>query len=93
VPVIDGGKARVTVPSGAQTGQRFRLKQKGMRALRGQSRGDMYVEIEVETPVNLTRRQKDLLREFEDEGKGHATSPQSDGFFSKVREFWDDLTE
>jgi molecular chaperone DnaJ len=41
----------------------------------------------------LTRRQKDLLREFEDEGKGHATSPQSDGFFSKVREFWDDLTE
>lgn len=93
VPVIDGGKARVTVPSGAQTGQRFRLKQKGMRALRGQSRGDMYVEIEVETPVNLTRRQKDLLREFEDEGKGHATSPQSEGFFSRVREFWDDLTE
>ena len=92
VPVIDGGKARVTVPPGAQTGQRFRLKHKGMCGLRGSSRGDMYVEMEVETPVNLTRRQKDLLREFESEGKGRATSPQSEGFFSKVREFWDDLT-
>ena len=93
VPVIDGGKARVTVPAGAQTGQRFRLKHKGMCGLRGSSRGDMYVEMEVETPVNLTRRQKDLLREFESEGEGRATSPQSEGFFSKVREFWDDLTE
>jgi molecular chaperone DnaJ len=53
----------------------------------------MYVEMEVETPVNLTRRQKELLREFEEEGQGRATSPQSEGFFSKVREFWDDLTE
>jgi molecular chaperone DnaJ len=93
VPVIDGGKARVTVPAGAQTGQRFRLRNKGMASLRGSSRGDMYVEMEVETPVNLTRRQKELLREFEEEGQGRATSPQSEGFFSKVREFWDDLTE
>lgn len=93
VPVIDGGKAKVTVPAGAQTGQRFRLRNKGMSSLRGGSRGDMYVEMEVETPVNLTRRQKDILREFEEEGQGRGTSPQSEGFFSKVREFWDDLTE
>ncbi|HMB77829.1 MAG TPA: molecular chaperone DnaJ, partial [Kiloniellaceae bacterium] len=71
----------------------FRLRNKGMTSLRGGSRGDMYVEMEVETPVNLTRRQKELLREFEDEGQGRGTSPQSEGFFSKVREFWDDLTE
>ncbi len=93
VPSIDGGKARVSIPSGAQTGQRFRLKSKGMSVLNAKTRGDMYVEVGVETPVNLTKRQKELLDEFEKEGKGKKTSPESEGFFSRVKEFWEDLTE
>ncbi|MCH7796581.1 MAG: molecular chaperone DnaJ, partial [Proteobacteria bacterium] len=66
---------------------------KGMRILRSIARGDMYVEVTVETPVNLTKRQKDLLEEFETAGKGRRTSPESEGFFARVKEFWDDLTE
>jgi molecular chaperone DnaJ len=93
VPNIDGTRARVSVPPGTQTGSQFRLRGKGMSVLRSNSRGDMYVEMQVETPVNLTKRQKELLKEFEQAGKGHDTSPEADGFFSKVKEFWDDLTE
>ena len=93
VPSIDGGKARVSIPGGAQTGQRFRLRSKGMTVLNAKTRGDMYVEVGVETPVNLTKRQKELLEEFEKEGKGKKTSPESEGFFSRVKEFWEDLTE
>jgi len=93
VPAIDGGRAKVTVSPGAQNGQQYRLKGKGMRVLRSQARGDMYVEIAVETPVNLTKEQKELLREFETEGKGKKTSPQSEGFFTRVKEFWGDLTD
>jgi molecular chaperone DnaJ len=93
VPAIDGGRAKVTVSPGAQSGQQYRLKGKGMRVLRSQARGDMYVEIAVETPVNLTKEQKELLREFETEGKGKKTSPQSEGFFTRVKEFWGDLTD
>ncbi|WP_420418708.1 molecular chaperone DnaJ [Pacificispira sp.] len=93
VPTIDGGRAKVKVPDGTQTGQRFRLRGKGMPVLRSESRGDMYIELAVETPVNLTKRQKELLKEFRDEGKGKNTSPETDGFFAKVKEFWDDLTE
>lgn len=90
IPTIDGGKAKVTVPAGAQTGQQFRLKGKGMSVLRSQSRGDMYVELTVETPVNLSKKQKELLSQFEAEGKksGHH-SPQSEGFFARVKEFFD----
>ncbi|MEM7168653.1 MAG: molecular chaperone DnaJ [Pseudomonadota bacterium] len=93
VPVIDGGRAKVTVPGGTQSGQRFRLKNKGMPVLRTKAVGDMYVEVGVETPVNLTKRQKDLLREFRDEGEHHKTNPESHGFFSKVKDFWEDLTD
>lgn len=93
VPTIDGGRAKVKVPDGTQTGQRFRLRGKGMPVLRSEARGDMYIELAVETPVNLTKRQKELLKEFRDEGKGKNTSPETDGFFAKVKEFWDDLTE
>jgi molecular chaperone DnaJ len=93
VPAIDGGRANVTVSSGTQSGQQYRLKGKGMRALRSQARGDMYVEIAVETPVNLTKKQKELLRDFESEGKGKKTSPQSEGFFTQAKEFWEDLTD
>ena len=93
VPTIEGGRAKVKVPEGTQTAQRFRLRGKGMPVLHTQNRGDMYIELAVETPMNLTRRQKELLKEFRDEGKGKNTSPETDGFFTKVKEFWDDLTE
>ena len=93
VPAIDGSRAKVTVPAGSQTGQNFRLKGKGMRVLRSDSRGDMFIEVTLETPVNLTKRQKELLREFESESKGRKTSPVSEGFFAKVKEFWEDLTD
>jgi molecular chaperone DnaJ len=93
VPAIDGSRARITLPPGTQANRRFRLKDKGMRILRSHARGDMYVEVTIETPVNLTKRQKELLRAFEEEGKGRRTSPESEGFFARVKEFWEDLTE
>jgi len=93
VPTIDGARARVTIPPGTQSGHQFRLKSKGMSVLRSPARGDMYIEAVVETPVNLTKRQQELLREFEGEGGGAKTSPESEGFFARVREFWDDLRD
>jgi len=93
VPTVGGGRAKVTVPSGTQTGQQFRMRGKGMPVLRSKAIGDMYVEAAVETPVNLSKRQKELLKEFEGAGSGTSHSPQAEGFFSKVKEFWDDLTE
>ncbi|MDH3476379.1 MAG: molecular chaperone DnaJ [Rhodospirillales bacterium] len=93
VPAIDGGRARINVKPGSQSGQQYRLKGKGMSVLRSHARGDMYIQVGVETPVNLTKRQQELLREFETAGKGKKTSPESEGFFSRVREFWEDLTE
>jgi molecular chaperone DnaJ len=87
VPTIDGKKARVTIPEGAQTGKQFRLKSKGMPVLRSSQHGDMYIQVTVETPVNLTRRQRELLREFEREARNN--SPESEGFFAKARAFWD----
>ncbi len=91
VPTIDGGRAKVTIPDGTQSRQQFRLRSKGMSVLRSSSRGDMYVEVTVETPVNLTKRQKELLQEFEAEKADN--SPLSSGFFKRVKEFWEDLTE
>jgi len=92
VPVIDGGKARVTIPPGTQTGDRFRLRGKGFSMLRSSARGDMFVEVTVETPQNLTPRQRELLQQFEVEAEGHSrTHPESEGFFAKVREFWEGL--
>ena len=86
VPVIDGGMAEVKIDPGTQPGHRSRLRHKGMSVLRGSSRGDLYVEVSVETPVNLTKRQKELLKEFADEAKAHKTSPESEGFMGKVRD-------
>jgi len=93
VPTIDGSRARITLPPGTQSNHQFRLKGKGMSVLRSHARGDMYAEVVVETPVNLTARQQELLREFEVEGKGRKTSPEAEGFFARVKEFWEDLTE
>src|SRR6266851_3991065 len=91
VPVIDGGRAKITVPAGTQSGHQFRLKGKGMSVLRSGSRGDMYVQAVVETPMNLTKRQQELLKEFEKEGEHAKTNPESEGFFSRVKEFFEDL--
>ncbi len=88
VPMVEGGKTRVRVPEGSETGKQFRLKGKGMPVLRSKVTGDMYIQVEVETPKNLTRRQKELLEEFERESR-HDTSPQSHGFFAKVKEFFE----
>lgn len=92
VPTLDGGRARVTIPAGTQSGQQFRLRGKGMPAVRGKGFGDMIVQTKVETPVNLTDKQKELLREFEKNG-GKNNSPETDGFFTKVKELWDDLRD
>jgi molecular chaperone DnaJ len=93
VPTIAGGRAKITVPAGTQSNQQFRLKGKGMPVLRSKAVGDMYVEVSIETPVNLTKKQKELLREFEAAGEGRDTSPESSGFFARVKEFWEDLTD
>jgi molecular chaperone DnaJ len=87
VPTIDGKKARVNIPEGAQNGKQFRLKGKGMPVLRSSQAGDMYIQVAVETPVNLTRRQRELLKEFDKEARNN--SPESEGFFAKAKAFWD----
>ena len=87
VPTIDGKKARVTIAEGAQTGKQFRLKSKGMPVLRSSQAGDMYIQVNVETPVNLSRRQRELLKEFSEEARNN--SPESEGFFAKAKAFWD----
>ena len=90
VPVIDGTKAKVKVPPGTQTGDQFRLRGKGFSVLRSAARGDMYIQVAVETPQNLTRRQRELLEEFEaDATKAERHSPESEGFFAKVKEFFE----
>jgi molecular chaperone DnaJ len=88
VPTLDGKMARVSIPAGTQSGHQFRLRSKGMPVLRTTQKGDLYIETVVETPVNLTARQKELLKEFEAAGKGNGTSPESEGFFNKVKEMF-----
>ena len=90
VPTIDGGRSRVKVPAGSQSGKQMRLRNKGMPMLRGGGTGDMYLELAVETPVNLSGRQRELLREFEAASKSD-TNPESSSFFSAVKSFWDSM--
>ena len=90
VPAIDGTRAKVKIPAGTQTGDQFRLRSKGFSMLRSAVRGDMYIQVAVETPRHLTKRQRELLEEFESEAKGHAKgSPDTEGFFAKVAKFFD----
>ncbi|WP_339637510.1 molecular chaperone DnaJ [uncultured Sulfitobacter sp.] len=89
VPTIDGGRGRVQIPAGSQSGRQMRLRGKGMPPLRGGGVGDMIIELAVETPVNLTNRQKELLREFE--GEAQNNNPESSNFFSSVKSFWDSM--
>jgi molecular chaperone DnaJ len=88
VPTIDGAKASIKIPSGTQHGQQFRLKAKGMSILRATGRGDMIVEAKVEIPVNLTKSQKALLEEFANLAKNEKNSPESSGFFAKVKDLF-----
>ena len=92
VPTLDGGEAKVRVPEATQSGKQFRLKGKGMPVLRAREVGDLYLQAVVETPQNLTRRQRDLLLEFERESSKE-THPESHGFISKVREFFGGAAE
>ena len=90
VPTIDGGRGRVQIPEGSQSGRQMRLRGKGMPALRGGGTGDMFIELAVETPVNLTPRQKEILKEF-DEISEENTNPETRSFFSSVKSFWDGM--
>jgi molecular chaperone DnaJ len=88
VPTLDGGRAKVVIPEGSQSGRQFRLRGKGMPVLRGGGMaGDLYVEVTAETPVKLSKLQKELLREFE-KASEPATHPHSASFLGKVKEFW-----
>ncbi|MCF8470048.1 MAG: molecular chaperone DnaJ [Parvibaculum sp.] len=87
VPTIDKGKTKVKVPSGTQSGRRFRVAGKGMPVLRSRQTGDMYVQVVVETPQNLTKKQKELLAEFEKLSSGD-TQPEAAGFFKMVKDFF-----
>src|SRR4030088_1295687 len=87
VPTIDKGKTKVKVPSGTQSGRRFRIASKGTRVLRSRQTGDMYVQVVVETPQTLTKKQQELLAEFEKLSSG-ASQPEAAGFFTKVKDFF-----
>jgi len=91
VPTVDGSHGRVAIPEGTQNGDKIRLRGKGMSILRSTARGDMYIHVTVETPVKLNKRQRELLKEFDKSSEG--TSPQSDNFFDRVKDFWEDLKE
>jgi molecular chaperone DnaJ len=92
VPTVEGGRSRVKIPEGTQAGRQFRLKGKGMPILRSKATGDLYIQVEVETPKNLTRKQKDILKEFE-EASSDQTNPESSGFFARVKEFFEGMGE
>lgn len=90
VPVIDGSRASVKIPAGTQGGAHFRLRGKGFSVLRSSARGDMYIQVTVETPQHLTKRQRELLEEFEVEaGEDIKHSPEHTGFFRRVRDFFE----
>ena len=91
VRTLDGGDAKVRIPEGAQSGHQLRLRGKGMPVLRSRDFGDLYIQANVETPQNLTRRQRELLAEFEAESS-HKTQPESAGFFAKMKEFFEGLS-
>jgi molecular chaperone DnaJ len=92
VPTIDGGRTRVKIPEGSESGKQFRLKAQGMPVLRSKQQGDLYIQVEVETPKNLSRKQRELLKAFED-ASNPSTSPDSTGFFARVKEFFENIGE
>jgi len=91
VPSITGEKSRVKIPEATQTGRQFRLRSQGMPVMRSTQKGDMYIQVVVETPQNLTRRQRELLTEFEALSSTD-NHPESHGFFSRAKDFFDNLS-
>lgn len=92
LPGIDGERHTVPIPAGIQSGKQLRRRGAGMPVLQGRGRGDLVMEIMVETPTKLTPRQKELLRELQETETGEEC-PESKGFFDKLKEAWNDLTE
>ncbi|MFM7084450.1 MAG: DnaJ C-terminal domain-containing protein, partial [Hyphomicrobium sp.] len=88
VSTLEGSKSKVKIPEGTDSRKQFRLKGKGMPILRSGGTGDMYIQVHVETPKNLTRRQQELLEEFEKESRKE-TSPASAGFFSRMKDLFE----
>jgi len=87
-PTLDGSIVKVKIPPGTQTGSNFRLSNKGMPIVRQNGKGDLYLEAFVETPVNLSTNQKDLLKKFDGDKNKKTTSPQSEGFFDRLKDLW-----
>ncbi len=92
IPGLDGQKHAIEIPEGIQSGKQLRKRGAGMPVLQGRGFGDLVIQIDVETPSKLTSRQKEILREFRETETGEEC-PQSRGFFNRVKEFWDDLTD
>jgi molecular chaperone DnaJ len=92
IPGLDGAENIIAIPDGIQSGKQLRQRGAGMPVLQGRGRGDLVVQIDVETPTRLSARQKEILREFRETETGDEC-PQSRGFFDRVKEFWDDLTD
>ncbi len=92
VPGLDRVGHEIRIPAGIQSGKQIRQRGAGMPVLNGRGMGDLVVQIEVETPTKLTAKQRDLLEQFQETETGEE-SPQSSGFFSKLRDMWDDLTD
>ena len=89
VPTIEGGKTKVKIPEGTQSGKQFRLREKGMSIMRqSKRRGDLYIKVDVETPVNLTLKQKELIKEFVTLCEENNNSPSSQSFSKKLKDFW-----
>jgi molecular chaperone DnaJ len=85
---VDGTELKVRVDEGTQSGKQFKIKGRGMPVLRARDFGDLYIQANVETPQNLTKRQRELLAEFENEST-HKTHPEAAGFFAKMKDFFD----
>lgn len=92
VATVEGAKTRVKIPEGTQSGKQFRLKNKGMPVLRSSQHGDMYIQVLIETPQNLSRRQRELLEEFEQESS-EKNNPESSGFFTRMKDFFTNSNE
>jgi len=92
VGTVDGDKTRVKVPEGTQAGKQFRLRSKGMPVLRSNQVGDMYIQVSIETPQKLSARQREILKEFE-QASSEENSPESTGFFTRMKGFFDNLSD
>ncbi len=87
IPTIDGGKAKIKIPSGTQTGKQFRLRGKGMPYMRGSGMGDLYIQVNTEVPISLNKEQKELLEKFR-EIENEKSNPSIKKFFQKAKSFW-----